>query len=395
MLEYFLGKERSYLWVISSDKDIQIYSLSNLEIIQKKGKEFYDMLTIPENRKRPRKTAEVGMELSRLLLEPVIPQLKQTDRRLAIVADGILQYVPFSALPNPGIPTSPNSSERGFAKYMHPLVLDHEIVNLPSASVLSGIRLRHQNRKIATKELAIFANPVFNHEDPRAKKVLDEFSKRKSDSVSIFRKEISSDLTVVYSPLPATQTEADQIISSVKTNRNRQYVNYEGFDARHDVALGSSLNDYRIIHFATHGIFNNGSPERSGIVLSSFKEDGELQRGLLSPADVFNMSLDSTELVVLSGCRTGWSDEVRREALSGLTGSFISAGSERVLVSLWSVQDQATAELMSRFYHEMLGRHDPLSASQAITKVQRSMWTELQWQSPYYWAAFSLQGEWN
>lgn len=395
LLEYFLGRERSYLWIASSDNDIKIYPLSSREIIQRKGKEYYDMLTIPENRKRPRKTAEVGMELSHLLLEPIIPQLVQTNKRIVIVADGILQYVPFSALPNPGLLTDSDSSNRGFAKYMHPLMLDHEIVNLPSASVLPGIRLRHQDRQPASKEIAIFANPVFNHEDPRAKKLLNNFSDRRSNSVSIFRRKIPSDITIVHSSLPGTQTEAEQIISSVDTDQSRQYVKHEGFDARYDMALSDSLNDYRIVHFATHGTFNTRSPERSGIVLSSFGEDGELQRGLLSPADAFRMSLGSNELVVLSGCRTGWSDEVRREALSGLTGSFISAGSERVLVSLWSVQDKATAELMSRFYREMLDQHHPLSASQAITKVQRSMWEEPQWQSPYYWAAFSLQGEWN
>jgi CHAT domain-containing protein len=108
------------------------------------------------------------------------------------------------------------------------------------------------------------------------------------------------------------------------------------------------------------------------------------------------MDLSGTELVVLSGCRTGISsDEVVREGLTGLTGGLLSAGTDRVVVSLWSVQDKATRELMSRFYQRMLDHDTPLTPAQALRAAQLSMWEESRWQTPYYWAAFIIQGEWQ
>jgi CHAT domain-containing protein/tetratricopeptide (TPR) repeat protein len=397
LLEYFLGEKRSYLWVVSANGALETYPLEKRSVIEEKAKAFYDMLTIPENRQRPKRTAEVGLELSHALLDPIVPQLRERIQRLVIVSDGILQYIPFSALPNPALPVPSNSTtnQRTFAQRMRPLLLDHEITNSPSASVLARIRLRHPDRPSASKELAIFANPVFNHEDQRSKELLSHLDENLDSSTSIFRMTVPTQITTVYSPLPGTKEEMNRIIQAVAENSQAQYQSYEGFDARYDLALGNNLSQYRIVHFATHGIFNNRSPERSGIVLSALNQKGELQRGLLSPADAFRLHIPATDLVVLSGCRTGWSSEIRREALAGLTGGLMSAGAERVVVSLWSVQDQATAELMARFYKAMENPQHPLPASKALVEAQRSMWRESQWQEPYYWAAFTLQGEWN
>ena len=163
------------------------------------------------------------------------------------------------------------------------------------------------------------------------------------------------------------------------------------------MALGPDLGQYRIVHFATHGIFNSRAPERSGIVLSSIDSEGQLQPGLLSPTYAFNeMNLASTELVVLSGCRTGLSNSnVTREGLTGLTGGLFAAGADRVVASLWSVQDTATQELMSRFYKRMLSDDYSMTPAEALRDAQISMWNDPVWQTPYYWAAFTLQGEWQ
>jgi CHAT domain-containing protein len=96
--------------------------------------------------------------------------------------------------------------------------------------------------------------------------------------------------------------------------------------------------------------------------------------------------------VVLSGCRTGLGKEIKGEGLIGMTRGFMYAGSARVLVSLWSVHDEATAALMARFYQGVLGPRR-LPPASALRAAQLALWREKRWQAPYYWAAFTLQGE--
>ncbi|NET05093.1 MAG: CHAT domain-containing protein [Symploca sp. SIO2B6] len=392
LLEYFLGEKQSYLWVLSAKTSLKTYVLDGRATIEAKAREFYNLLTSPEGRISPKTTAKVGMELTDLILKPIADQLEQ--KPLLVVADGILQFIPFSALPDPAAKTPPGtvSLEGKFAPHPQPLLLNHEIINLPSASVLARIRQRQANRLSAKKKLAIFANPVFNHADDRAKELLLTTARTTSSQTSVFRTTVSPDITILYSPLPDTQTEMESISQLIKPD---QQVQYHGFAASYNAALSSDLSQYRIIHFATHGFFNNRSPNRSGIVLSVLNKTGELQRSLLSPRDTFKMHLPATDLVVLSGCRTGLSNTVRREALTGLTGGLMTAGADRVVVSLWSVEDDVTAELMARFYQNMLNPQQNLSPAQALKLAQISMWNEPRWQAPYYWAAFTIQGEWH
>jgi CHAT domain-containing protein len=146
------------------------------------------------------------------------------------------------------------------------------------------------------------------------------------------------------------------------------------------------------VHLATHGILNSKNPELSGVILSLFDEQGTPQNGFLRLHDIFNLNLPA-ELVVLSACQTGLGKEVKGEGLMGLTRGFMYAGAPRVLVSLWNVDDEGTSELMTRFYKKML--QDGQKPTAALRAAQIEMWQEKQWQSPYYWSAFTLQGEWK
>ena len=114
--------------------------------------------------------------------------------------------------------------------------------------------------------------------------------------------------------------------------------------------------------------------------------------GFLGVADVYNARL-SADLVVLSGCQTGLGQEVRGEGLMGLTRAFLYAGAPRVIVSLWNVNDEATAELMATFYRGLL--RDGKTPAAALTAAQREMRARKRWESPYYWAAFVQHGEWR
>ncbi|NEO84185.1 MAG: CHAT domain-containing protein [Spirulina sp. SIO3F2] len=389
LLDYFFGAETSYLWLITKNEPIQTITLPGRLIIEEKAKEFYDLLTSPSGRVRPKTTSKVGQELSNMLLGQVADQL--TDKRLLIVGDGLLQYLPFGVLPHPLLnPVVDASTENSgeFAPHLRPLLLDHEIVMLPSASALVALRENRSNKTQPSQELAIFADPVFSHKDERVETVsigagFDSLTQTDLDEVDI-----------IYSSLPYTAEERSQIEQLVPSDQRQSF---SGFDASLENALAPELGDFRVIHFASHGIFNSQSPDRSGVVLSSINENGELQPGLLSPSDAFGqMNLLGTDLVVLSGCRTGFGGGlVNREGLTGFTGGLLSAGADRVITSLWSVQDDATQELMTRFYARYLNTEEPRTAAQALREAQISMWNEPQWQTPYYWAAFILQGEWQ
>jgi len=95
----------------------------------------------------------------------------------------------------------------------------------------------------------------------------------------------------------------------------------------------------------------------------------------------------------LSACETGLGKDVKGEGIEGLTRAFMYAGARRVIVSLWNVNDKATAALMQRLYTGMLRSGKTPAA--ALRAAQVEMLRTRQWQSPYFWAPFVMQGEWK
>jgi len=165
-----------------------------------------------------------------------------------------------------------------------------------------------------------------------------------------------------------------------------------GFDASRERVMADNLAEYRIVHFATHGLLNEDNPELSGVVLSLVNEQGKEQNGFLRLHEIFNLNLP-VEMVVLSACQTGLGKKIKGEGLVGLTRGFMYAGAPRVVASLWSVDDRATALLMSVFYRKML--REKLSPAAALRAAQNEIRQQKQWRLPVYWAGFVLQGEWR
>ncbi len=194
---------------------------------------------------------------------------------------------------------------------------------------------------------------------------------------------------VLFDRLPYTQTEAQQILSLIPVNQRLQE---SGFSANKETSTSGQLSQYRFIHFATHGLLNSQNPQLSGLVLSLVEPSGKSTNGFLRLYDIFNLNLPA-ELVVLSACQTGLGKEIKGEGIIGLTRGFMYAGATRVLVSLWSVDDQATSVLMVNFYQGML--KNKLSPAEALRQAQIALQKNPDWSSPYYWAAFTLQGEWR
>lgn len=389
LLEYKLGKDRSFLWAISPDS-IDRFELEGREEIEKVARRWYELLTVRNQRgpdeavsvwRKRYQAADVEAEsvardLARMVLLPVEEQLG--NRPVLVVAEGALQYVPFAALPRPSTGAL--------------LVESNEVVSLPSASTLAALRRDRGERPLPPKVLAILADPVFQKSDSRLKPAVPAASSLASSArgtgIAGDERESGIDLSTLQR-LPYSLKEADAI--SALAPKDQTFV-ATGFMATRGVAISPDLAQFRNVHFATHGFLDSRRPELSGLVFSLYDQKGAQQDGFLRLNDIYNLHLEA-DLVVLSACRTALGKEIRGEGLVGLTRGFMYAGAERVLASLWSVEDRATADLMKGFYRGMFREDLPPSA--ALRKAQLEMMKTSQWRSPYFWAGFSLQGEWK
>jgi CHAT domain-containing protein len=326
---------------------------------------------------------------------------------LVVVADGALQYVPFAALPSPSIVTSQLSvterktetkkrltTDNGPRTMDKPLAFDHEVVSLPSVSALAVQRAGLAGRKPAPNGVAVIADPVFSLSDERFKpnlkttaQPLDQTDANASTRIIEHLADDSGSL--VIRRLQFTRQEAERILAVAPGESNLKALD---FKANRTTATSGDLSKYRYVHFATHGYLDSERPDLSAVVLSLVDEQGKPQDGFLRAREIYNLNLPA-ELVVLSACQTGLGKEIKGEGLVGLTRGFMYAGARRVVVSLWNVNDKATAELMQRFYRKML--RDKQSPAASLRAAQVEMWQQRQWHLPYYWAAFVLQGEWK
>jgi CHAT domain-containing protein len=399
LLEYSLGDERSYLWALTSTQ-LKTFELPRRSAIEKSVREVYELLTARTQYRRGElllqrqeriaaadaQLPQAAARLSQMVLGAVASDLG--TKRLVLVTDGSLQHVPFAMLPIPGTPDTP-------------LVAEHELVHLPSASTVRVLRKQIEGRKPAPGMLAVFADPVFGADDARVKEGASA-RPAKPQPVSASRNNRILEHLVPDSAdpihaggrlniprLPFTRDEADRILKLVRGKDN-----LEALDFRASLAMATSpqLSRYRYLHFATHGYLDSEHPELSAIVLSLVDEHGRPQEGFLRTNEIYNLNLPA-ELVVLSACQTGLGKEIRGEGIVGLTRGFMYAGVPRVVVSLWSVNDRATEKLMAIFYEKLLNEH--LRPSAALRQAQVEMWKQKAWSAPFYWAAFVQQGEWK
>jgi CHAT domain-containing protein/tetratricopeptide (TPR) repeat protein len=376
LLEYSLGAEHSYAWLVSKD-GITTAVLPSSARIEAMAHSLYQDLnarnqnpaaeSIDQNRLRVL-TADAAFDrtarqLSALLIDPFASRLG--TRRLVIVPDGALQYVPFAALPRPG------SGQ--------PMVMRNEVVALPSASTIAVLRDRTTARA-SRNRIAIIADPVFDSSDARLSR-----GDSGTDRLVSTR---SFPTAPEYTRLRFSRTEADDIAALEGKTRVRIF---RDFDANRDLFFNGSLRGYGTLHIASHTVIDNERPALSRIVLSGVDSSGKSRDGYLRLFEIYNLDLDA-DLVVLSACRTALGREVRGEGLVGLTRGFFYAGASRVVASLWSVRDQATAELMRRFYEHLVQGRTPAAA---LCAAEREMAAGKRWANPYYWAAFTLQGDWN
>jgi CHAT domain-containing protein len=394
LLEFALGENESFLWAVT-ETTIKAYKLPKNSEILSVAQRYFDLLRarnllLQDNNNLERKIKQLekasselpraGRILANLLFREVA--FPSHIKRLAIVPDGVLAYIPFAALP---------ILERGNPGSV-PLINRFEITYVPSASVLGSSRKLFSNRKPSEKDIAIFADPVFTITDPRVKNASkSRLRVSKSTSLSGFMdraKDRIGHSDEFYLPrLSLTRELANFLVPE----GNRLGMKSLDFNANREAAMSTDLSNYKTIVFATHGIFNNSDPDKSGIMLSIIDEHGALRDGFIKLNDIYNMKLGA-DLVVLGACETGLGKLVKGEGLIGLTRGFMYAGSRRVMATLWKVDEEATIELIKRFF-ELNKQGKSVSAS--LREAQLSMMNEKRWNDPYYWSGLILQGDWK
>lgn len=358
LLEYKLGQTRSFMWVVTKDS-VRMFTLPARADIEAAAGNLYTAI-VSRGKAGDAQTNELARRLGDMLTGPAAAGIR--GKRLAIVADGVLQFTPFSAL------------------------VPNEIVTLPSAGVLAELRRGAADRKAPSKTIAVFADAVFDVKDPRLGKMQPNASPKPGDLSSVLRDfGAGEDLP----RLLASRIEAREIL---RLAPKELAVSNMDFEANRENASSDVLSDYRVLHFATHGLLDTKHPEFSGLVFSLFDANGKPRDGFLRLNQIYNLNLNS-DLVVLSACQTALGKDVRGEGLIGLTRGFMYAGAKRVVASLWKVEDSATAEFMKRFYQNLLVKKLPPAA--ALRQAQVELKQIPRFRSPYFWAGFALQGEWR
>lgn len=414
LLEYSLGEKQSYLWAVTRDA-VALYKLPARWSIEQ---QVVDLRTemIPAKLRRPIVGINVANEtaqqrglginntpsalgnptafaaasnaLYKATVEPAASMLG--DKRLLVVADGALNYIPFEAL----------VSATGGADYsaMPFLVKTHEVVYAPSSSVVAVIR--QQGNRAAGGGVLLVADPVFNSADPRSRGAsaqAEEGAAARGLGLASAIKDVADapagDATkgLQLARLNGTRAEADRVAQLVRASRN-QADEWLDLKASEEMVKTPDLKKYRIIHIATHGLLDAERPQFSGLILSLVGNKNN--DGFLRTEEIFNLNLGA-RLVMLSACETGLGKEKRGEGVIGLTRAFMYAGAPTVGVSLWSVADQSTALLMTDFYKRMFAGAQGATPTAAMRAAQLNMIANKRYSAPFYWSPFVLVGEWK
>ncbi len=382
LLEFDIGYRESHLWLVDQGRILH-FPLPKADDLKHLTQVAYRNLS---SRARPDQTALVLDRLSTLLFEDVFKEIR--TRRVLVVKDDHLHYLPLDALPSPIERKNKLGEERSDRRIGD----DFELISMPSVSVLSSIRkmaLQGKGAK-AGKRIAIVADPVFYIDDPRLhanSKLPDPFLPDGNDAQRRSADAFPDSLErLVYSG-----QEAESIS---RTAEKMGWSTFLALGATADKQLLTTgdLSHFDILHLATHADYNSRQPELAYLAFSRFGIQGDVRDSLLFAYELHELDFQGTT-VVLSACSGALGSEIRGEGLVGLTQGFLQAGASRMVVSLWQVDDRATAALMGKFYEFLLV--DKLDLSAALWEAKRKIRLNPEWAAPYYWAGFSLVGDWQ
>jgi CHAT domain-containing protein len=375
LIEYLLGDKRSLAWVVTKDT-VTSSILPARKDIEKRVAAYRKLLAEPVSaltlEQSVAKINVLGKELYDLIFSPIESDVR-SSRTLIIVPDATLGYLPFEGMVT--------KSSRGKNTY---LAERFAIVYGPSASAL--VTVAEMNHQLTPrKALLAFGDPVIT-----SAIALSKVASEKSASISKVRSpspvEDYAERGFSLARLPYTRDEVLTIGRLFPVNQQRLYL---GADAREENVKNEKLDNFRYIHFASHGFLDESHPGRSGILLSRAPDSSE--DGILQTGEIMRLKLNA-DMVTLSACSTGLGKLMNGEGVLGLTRAFFYAGARNVAVSLWNVNDAATATLMQSFY---LNLRRGLPQSEALRRAKLGLLhsSQASWHHPYFWAAFVLEGQ--
>jgi CHAT domain-containing protein len=377
LVEFVLSEEKSFAWVVHQGKVASVILPSRREIdaliadYRASLAEKVSALTVNSAIAKLNAKSQV---LYQKLFQPLAFHLSSAQK-LIIVADGSSVYLPFETLvrENRSADNKPVSAEY--------LIERFAISYAPSASALAAIREMNSRRASNSTGIVAFGDPDYTNLQSATRKAANS-PLEKNSPASL------AEPLFEFRQLPYTRTEVNEIAALFPATERRIFL---GAEAHEEHVKTTDLSHYRYVHFAAHGKIDEEYPARSGIVLSlqgDSKEDGALQL-----SEVMRLKLNA-DLVTLSACRTGLGKLLNGEGMIGLTRAFLYAGADSVVVSLWNVNDVATADFMKSFYkHLRQGMAKDAALRQAkldLLKGQKRLW-----QHPRFWAPFVLIGEPN
>ncbi|HKG47169.1 MAG TPA: CHAT domain-containing protein [Pyrinomonadaceae bacterium] len=334
LVQYAVLEDKILIWVISRREIAFKQSNVSRRHLNETIQRYLGAISKPSNNQE--EAIALAKELYGLLIQP-IEALLDKRRVISIIPDKNLSYIPFAAL------ISPASQ-----KY---LIEEYVLTTSQSPSVfLQSSKNATQKAQVENERLLSVGNPRF---DQAAYPNLED--------------------------LPNAKEEAQQIASNYKDKLLLMET------AATNAAVKREMPRSDVVHFALHSVLDGDLPLNSSLLLAM----GETQ-SKLHAYEIYQLGLERTRLVVLSSCQTGAERYYDGEGMASLARAFIGAGVPLVVASLWPVDSAATEKLMVHFHQER--QHN--SSAVALANAQRAMLhsSETRFQSPYYWAAFSLNG---
>lgn len=355
VLEYVLADPVSYCLVLTNKNAVVVPLPASREQIETLTSQYLSSVMEASSGKQE------AQRLYGMLIEPIPNSLRM--RRLVIVPDGPLYNLSFDALVGPD------------GKY---LLASHVVSYAPSATVLDFIEHRVGHAHGAQMAFLGIGDVPYDME-PRS----DE--RAKASVIRTVSRGIYDISGSHLYPLPETRVELAAISASLK--RPKETVLLLGDKATETNLLSEPLADFKVLHFAVHGIVSPNFPERDALVLGRAPDSTD--DGLLQVREIAQLKLNA-DLVALSACNTATGKLEGEDGVVGLTQAFLFAGSRAVASSLWPVDDASTEALMMHFYTHLVEGEDEASA---LRQAKLDYLNENGEKPPIFWAPFVLVGD--
>ncbi len=337
LLSYFIGDEEIYVFIIDS-KQISAERISK--------RDDFDKLPIGLRNAIKFRMEDAFVNNAKAMHNQLIPRLRSNINELIILPDGVLGTIPFEVL------ISEDANGKNASGYQY-LIHDYHISYDYSATLFTQ---RVQTNDIKNPQILLFAPVDFQNNELR------------------------------MSSLPGSEKEIEEIKLLFQGNNCVPKVQL-GENASESNFKNETISDYQFVHFATHGFVNESEPSLSRIFLSPDQnQDGSLYTG-----EIYNLDLHA-DLVTLSACETGMGKIAKGEGIVGLSRALQYAGANNIIVSLWKVADESTAQMMIDFYKYNL-YNDHHGYNTALRQAKLGLINSTDYSHPYYWAPFILVGK--